>query len=284
MNYQLSELPEELVNNFKENRSIFFVGAGLSIGSGMPSWLALLNDLIGLAKKKKWVKEEKVKEYRKLLKKDKYLLVAEDLKVVLGKDYFTHMKDTFGKPDVKPSKTHQVLLKFETQLILTTNYDRLLENAFTKINGYAPRSFKYNQRKEISNSYWKQDFFILKAHGDAYDDVDGIILTQKDYRKTLYKEVGYKSIVQSIFSTKSILFLGVSLADPEVNLILDYLHDAYDAGGPTHFLLIDEASVSETEERRFEEDYNIKTICYKNKDGKHTDVLEFLKTLRKAIK
>lgn len=283
MGFKTKDIPEELIESFARNKSIFFVGAGLSIDCGLPTWKGLMQELIALAENKKWVTPKKIKDYNRLLEKDKFLTVAEDLKAVLGEDYYDYMKDKFGRPNITPSKKHLELLKFNTQLVITTNYDRLLENAFIQINKFGARSFKYNQRKEISNSYWKQDFFILKAHGDAYDNIEGIILTQKDYRKTLYKEVGYKSIMQSIFTTKSILFVGVSLSDPEVNLILDYLHDAYDAGGPTHYLLLDENSVSETEERRFEEDYKIKTICYANKSGDHSDILSFLKSLRKAV-
>lgn len=274
----------DMIDSFKEKSSIFFIGAGISMEAGLPSWGKLIKDLIDLASKQPWCGADKVEEYNKLLAEgNNFLLLAEELKSELGSLFYDFMESTFGKPDIKPTATMESVLGFNSNIILTSNYDRLIENTYTKIHGYPPPTFTYSQSREIANNYWKQKFFVLKAHGDAFSDVQGIILSQRDYRKTLYRELGYKSILQSIFSTKSVFFVGTSMTDPEFNLLLDYLHESYSGGGPTHYLLISDEKANPIIQKRFFEDFKIQTITYQNNSGCHSEINEYLKILKEKI-
>ncbi|SEL41399.1 SIR2 family protein [Parapedobacter koreensis] len=284
MSFTDDHFPLEMTDSFKQKSSIFFVGAGVSIEAGLPSWSELIKDLIDLASKQPWCRPDKVDEYKKLLSSDSnFLLLAEELKSELGSLFYDYMESTFGRPDIEPTVTMESILGFNTNIILTSNYDRLIENTFARIHGYSPPTFTYSQSREIANNYWKQKFFVLKAHGDAFSDVQGIILSQRDYRKTLYRELGYKSILQSIFSTKSVFFVGTSMTDPEFNLLLDYLHESYSGGGPTHYLLISDEKANPIIQRRFFEDFKIQTITYKNRSGNHSEINEYLNILKKKI-
>lgn len=272
--------PVEMVESFKKHSSVFFIGAGISMDAGLPSWGKLISDLIEIAAKQSWVSEAKIIEYRKLLKDgDNFLLLAEELKSELGNVFYEHIESEFGKPDIKSTPTMKSILNVKTNMILTSNYDRLIENTFTKLHGYPPNTFTYSQSREIANNYWKEKFFVLKAHGDAVSDAQGIILSQRDYRKTLYRELGYKTILQSIFSTKSIFFVGTSMTDPEFNLLLDYLHESYSGGGPIHYLLISKEKANPIIQRRFYEDFKIQTIIYENGSGDHSEIKDYVDEL-----
>lgn len=284
MSFTDDHFPMDMIDSFKEKSSIFFIGAGISMEAGLPSWGKLIKDLIDLASKQPWCGADKVEEYNKLLAEgNNFLLLAEELKSELGSLFYDFMESTFGKPDIKPTETMESVLGFNSNIILTSNYDRLIENTYTKIHGYPPPTFTYSQSREIANNYWKQKFFVLKAHGDAFSDVQGIILSQRDYRKTLYRELGYKSILQSIFSTKSVFFVGTSMTDPEFNLLLDYLHESYSGGGPTHYLLISDEKANPIIQKRFFEDFKIQTITYQNNSGCHSEINEYLKILKEKI-
>lgn len=284
MKFSDSHFPETLIESFKKGTSVFFIGAGISQEAGLPSWNGLISDLISIAEKQPWCDVKKVTEYRDLLKNENnFLLLAEELKSELGRNFYDHMEKIFGKPDITPTDTMTSILSIKTNLIITTNYDRLIENSYTKLKGFFPSSFTYNQSREIANNFWKEKFFVLKAHGDAISDVQGIIISQRDYRKTLYRELGYKSIMQSIFSTKSVFFLGTSMSDPEFNLLLDYMHDSYSGGGPEHFLLTVSDNATPTKQKRFFEDFKIKTICYDNKSGSHSEVREYIEILKSKL-
>lgn len=264
---------------------MFFVGSGLSVTAGLPTWSGLMDELITKAESSGYLGPEKIAEYRRLTTDPtKFLFLAEDLKVELASGFTEYMTERFGRPDIAPTPVHMALMGIPHDLLITINYDRLLENAYTKIHGYPPNSFTYKLSKEAANSYWKRSYFILKAHGDANSDVEGLILSQRDYRRTLYRENGYRSLLQSIFTSNAIIFLGVSLNDPEFNQLVDYLHDSYHGGGPTHFALLEESKIENTVSKRYAEDFKIRTVKYKNTDGSHQEVLEFIQCLAEAVK
>lgn len=274
------DLPEELINNFKNDLGAFFVGAGLSIDSGYPSWSGLLTEMISIAKEKSWISAEKIKDFEELSEDfTKFLFLAEELKVELGSSFEKYLEERFSQEGHDPTDAHKFLVRVNSSLVITINYDDLIERAYNDVYGRYPNSFTYDEPRAAANNFWKNNFFVLKAHGDIKKDVRSLILSQRDYRSTLYRESGYKSLLQSIFSSKSLLFVGVSLADPEFNQLLDYLHDSYHGGGPTHYLLIDRSKNQRIMERRYLDDFNIETIPFDNPDGKFNEVTEFLKIM-----
>jgi len=276
----IHEIPEELITAFSENRGIFFVGAGLSFSAGFPTWDGLIDELIKEGEKFGRISGGKKLEYEKL-KTDpvKFLMLAEELKFDLGTVFTKYMEERFQNADKAPSQNHEYIVKTQGSLIITINYDDLIEKAYNAVTKKYPNVFIYSQSKEAANNFWKNRFFILKAHGDARRDVETLILSQRDYRQTLYKETGYRSLLQAIFTTKSVLFLGVSMNDPEFNQLLDYLHDSYHGGGPTHYLLVEKQKNMSIASRRYLDDFNIQTIEYDNSSGKFEELAEFLKIL-----
>lgn len=278
------DIPEHLIENFKKKFGALFIGAGLSMGAGLPSWEGLLDDLIKLCKNIDYIPKEKIHEYESL-KSDpsKFLFLAEELKVELGKHFSMYFEDTFVNSNPQPAENHEIIANMNLSLIVTINYDDLLEKAFNQVRGNYPNSFTYSEAKLAANNYWKEKFFILKAHGDAKKDVDSLILSQRDYRRVLYREPGYRSLLQSIFTTKSIVFLGVSFTDPEFNQLLDYLHDSYHGGGPMHYLVIEENKIMKSLSRRFLEDFNIHTVTFNNDKGDYAELTSFLKIIQSEV-
>lgn len=282
MHFTKSKIPSELLDNFKTGNGVFFIGAGLSVGSGFPTWNGLIKNLIDLADKHGRATKERIKEYKKLVKDNtKLLFLAEELKVDLGSYFSEYFEAEFSKPGRKPTINHEFIAKTNSSLIITINYDDLIERAFNKVRGEYPNTLSYTQSREAANNFWRGKFFILKAHGDVKLDVQSIILSQRDYRKTLYRENGYRSLLQSIFTTKSIVFLGVSLTDPEFNQLLDYLHDSYHGGGPSHYLLVDDANYSAALTRRYKDDFKIETITFPNPKKDYAELTQFLKIISK---
>lgn len=280
---KIEDLPKELLEYFSEDLGVFFVGAGLSVGSGYPDWTNLLKQLIKKGQENGRINDDKKAEYE-ILSADptKSLMLAEELKLDLGSLFNRHMEELFQNSDKNPSINHQYIVKTKGSMIITINYDDLIEKAYNNNYHKHPNVFIYSQSREAANSFWKNRFFILKAHGDAQRDVETLILSQRDYRKTLYKESGYRSLLQTIFTTKSIFFVGVSMNDPEFNQLLDFLHDSYHGGGPTHFLLMEKSKHLSTYSRRYLEDFNIQTVTYDNSKGDYSELTEVLKLLSEA--
>ena len=278
-----ADIPKELIDNFQNNLGVFFVGAGLSIAAGYPTWDGLIGELISEAENVSWVPKEKIAEYKTLIgDSSKFLFLAEELRVEMGSHFTKYMEHRFQYSTHKHTKNHELIVTTESSLVVTINQDDLIEQAYNAAYRVYPNAFIYSQAREAANNFWKNRFFILKAHGDAKRDIDTLILSQKDYRKTLYREPGYRSLLQSIFTTKSIFFVGVSLNDPEFNQLLDFLHDSYHGGGPTHYLLVEKQKSMETISRRYFDDFNIQTITYDNAKGDYAELTMTLEILQSA--
>lgn len=276
----INDIPKNLIDNFKSGVGVFFVGAGLSRASGLPTWGGLIEELINEAEKLNWVDTAKIDELRSLATDNsKFLFLAEELKIVLGTAYEEYFERRFVESKPSVTENHRNLVRTNCNLVITINYDDIIERAYNEVFATMPNSFIYSDAKKAANNFWKNHFFILKAHGDVKTDATSVILSQQDYRKVLYREPGYRNLLQSIFTTRSVLFVGVSMSDPEFNQLLDYLHDSYHGGGPTHYLLIEQDRTNGTLTRRFKDDFKIEVIMFENSKGDYAELSEFLKLL-----
>jgi hypothetical protein len=273
-------IPKKLIESYKRGSFGIFVGSGLSRASGLPDWKQLLDELIDLAQE--MIPSERVIEMRKLSKdSSKYLMLAEELREVLASDLQKHIKNRFDNKMLQPSDVLTSLVRLNYKFIITTNYDTLIEKAFVKVFGDIPNTLTYKDAATINYNIINGEKFILKAHGDARSAPSEIILTEKDYRNIIFRAKGYQSVLHVLFSTCNVLFLGASLRDPELNLLLGYIHNIFHGGSPDHFALINKDELTKVEEDRWRKDYNINIIPYDPKDD-HQEVGLFVETLLKS--
>ncbi len=276
----IQDVPTELVDSYLQKKCGFFVGAGLSRGAGYPDWPGLLLGLINKAEHNNSLSHERANECRSLAEDpNKYLMLAEEMKDILGVEVKTYIEETFSNSSVKPSAAHEALVELKNNnFIITTNYDQLIEKAFVKHDIYQT-GYKYYEAHAIQRQLFRREFFLLKAHGDAVSAAENVILTDKDYRQLLYKEPGYQSALQSIFTMYSVIFIGCSLQDPELKLLMNYINAAFPEGGIPHYALMSTDGTVETERTRWRKDYNMRIIPI-SPDNNYEDIVTFLNILR----
>lgn len=272
---------EYIQKAIEKNSLGIYVGAGMSMGAGLPSWKNLLNELIDILQKK-GIAVSRIDEMRALAEfPSKYLMLAEELRDLIQNDLEKLIRDRFEDKSKTPTSAHDVLVKIKSKFIITTNYDTLIEKALVKnFNNYFPTIYTYKDASSINYSLWNNDHFVLKAHGDAKTPKE-IVLTERDYRNIIYAQSGYQSILHAIFSTNSILFVGVSLNDPELLLLLGYIHNIFHGGSPTHYALVSQENVTVTEIERWRKDFNIEIIKYDPREG-HIELQNFLQKILDA--
>lgn len=275
----IKDIPTELIENYLGKKCGIFVGAGLSRAAGYPDWKGLLLGLINKAESDHSLSADRADECRMLADDpSKYLMLAEEMKDILGVELKTYIEETYALKDVSPTTTHDLLVSLKrNNFIITTNYDQLIEKAFVN-NGVLPTPYKYYEAHAIQRQLYRREFFLLKAHGDAQTAADNIILTDKDYRRLLYKEPGYQSALQSIFTMYSVVFIGCSLQDPELKLLLNYINAAFPEGGIPHYALMTTESTGTTERNRWKKDYNMRIIPISSADD-YADIVTFLNIL-----
>ena len=70
-------------------------------------------------------------------------------------------------------------------------------------------------------------FFVFKVHGDV--NLPGsIILSNRDYARLLYLSPGYRSFLETVFASYTVLFVGFGGADPDLNGVVDRLSIIYE--------------------------------------------------------
>jgi hypothetical protein len=272
-------IPQKLINAYKSKSFGIYIGSGLSRASGLPDWKSLIDELINFAENEKYIVNERSLELKRLLEySENYLMLAEELKEILSSELPKFIKYKFDAPTLVPSDLLCQIIQLNHKFIITTNYDTLIEKAYAKVFHDIPNPLSYRNASAINYNILTGQPFILKAHGDAKSAPNEVILTEKDYRNIIFKEKGYQSVLQVLFSTCNVLFLGASLRDPDLKLLLGYIHNIFHGGSPDHYAMINKNDVSETEINRWRKDYNIHVITY-DPENDHQALNDFVTEL-----
>jgi hypothetical protein len=260
MIFDVKRLPKSLVQAYAEKRCAVFVGAGASQAAGYPGWDGFLELLVDRCVDENRLSEDEAQSYRNLVGvAGKQLTLASALKDKLGDVWDLVISEMFYDDHKNPAAVHTLLPKLTNlSMVITTNYDTLLEDNYA--NGRPPKVLTFSDGGEMRRLMLQRQFFILKAHGDAAKPGNGIILTINDYRG-LARERAYQSLLASIFTLNTVLFIGVSLNDPELLVMLDYLADTFEPGSrPIHYALIAEEEINPVEKERWLKDYLIQIV------------------------
>ena len=141
--------------------------------------------------------------------------------------------------DIRESRCHQLLLRLNCRTIYTTNWDRWLERAHEQagIQHHAIVGVADMAKEPLGAVR------IIKFHGDFSDD-SSLILTEDNYMKRMDLNSPLDVRLRSDAMGKSILFLGYSLRDPNLRLILYRLKELwrgteFEGAQPRSFLITD---------------------------------------------
>ena len=280
------EIPDDLIESFKKGNCAVFVGAGISRAAGLPSWKDFLNELIREAKSVPGINKAAIADYKLLIRdKSKYLTLASLLRRDLAKRFEEYVSRRFGDNLLKPSPLHRLIAQLPARFFITTNYDNLLERAYSsfyKGDRYLS-ALTYMQVGQLASCLHRGELFLLKAHGDARTEPDSIVLTEKDYRELVYRQQGYQSFLQTVFTTKKMLFLGASLDDFDLKLLLGFLYTAYHGKTPIHYALMPKKEKTAAETNALFHDFNIQVVTFSH-DEPSLGVANWLNALLRRLR
>jgi len=214
-------VPDELALAVKERRAILFAGAGLSMNVGLPSWQEFI-DRMG---------EELGLDTDNLLGPAvSYHTLAEYYRIKQGSigALRSWMDRNWKVSDekVRASKMHALLVELEFPIIYTTNYDRNIEAAFAAHR----RDFvKVANARDIAKTR-EGVAQIVKFHGD-FDDDDSLVITETDYFNRLAFDSPLDIKFRSDALGKTVLFIGYSMTDMNIRLLLHNLWRTWQSSG-----------------------------------------------------
>lgn len=211
---------ESLFQAISKGEVVLWAGAGLSLYAGLPSGVQLREILYeGLTPLEK---EEVGKE-------SELSHLADEICVLKGnRNYIIQtLKDTFRR-DFLSTETHKVISQIpHFRNIITTNYDSLFESVYGsgKLNIiFSDDHTPYIDDKKVN---------LFKIHGDL-SAPNSIIITESDYNNFFSKDTEQNtiwSIIKGIIATKSILFIGYSLEDTNVEVVFNKIRDKIGENG-----------------------------------------------------
>lgn len=197
-----------IIEAARNNSLALFVGAGVSKLSNAPSWKDLIDEIcveLGL----------KLQESYSF---DDNLRIAQMLYYHLNQDddsYYHFVENKLSPSPLFPNDVHKELLKLNPHSIITTNFDELIEDAAI-VNCQIFRTVACDSEVPKING----DRFILKVHGDLSHK--NIVLKEEDYLNYSENFKLIETLLKSIFSTSTVVFIGYGLNDYNIKLVLNW--------------------------------------------------------------
>ena len=205
---------ESLFEAISKGEVVLWVGAGLSLYAGLPSGVQLREILYeGLTP----LEKEEVGKNSDLSH------LADEICTLKGnRNYIIQtLKNTFTR-DFLSTETHKIISQIpHFRNIITTNYDSLFESVYGsgKLNViFSDNHTTYIDTKKVN---------LFKIHGDL-SNPDSIIITESDYNNFFSKDTEQNtiwSVIKGIIATKSILFIGYSLEDTNVEVVFNKIRE-----------------------------------------------------------
>ncbi len=261
-----------------DDRAVAFLGSGLSLAAGLPDWPGLLKELAGQARSSGQVTEIEQAQLIEWAGQPDFLMLADALVNKLGRGNFIRfMKEKFNGA-ATPTEVHRELTRVPFAAYVTTNYDTLLEDAWSEVQHKRLEVFTHEDQSELRDPFRNRKAFLVKIHGDIHGP-DTLVLGLQDFRKVIHQNRAYSRFMEDVLGRFSLVFLGYSLSDPDVLSILDELVTVFDGVPGQHFALVDEERMTGLRAGVFLRNYGIQVITYKKSAPNHPEVLEFVKAL-----
>lgn len=203
----------------EENRLAIFVGAGVSKSSDtdyikMPLWSDLISEL-----KSDLSIDEDVD----------YLKIAQLYHLEFGPQKYHQTLKKYFPEDIPPSSLHKEILNLKPRIIITTNWDSIIENTIEQ-EGHLYDTIR-NDNDLVSST--SQNKFI-KIHGDFIGH--NIVFKEDDYIDYSRNFPLIENYIKSIFSTHTVLFLGYSYNDINLKHIMKWIQ-SHSTSAPPMFLV-----------------------------------------------
>ena len=190
-----------LAEELEKGKLVVFVGAGVSKNSGLPDWKELIKD---------YAKYRGIKEFTS----KEYLTIPEEVFERYGSLKYYEIAEKRFSGKYFPNSIHRILKKMDLTYIITTNYDTLIEDEIKNLQIVS---------KDEDLPYTNSNRMLIKMHGDFKNK--NIVLKKSDYDNYEKKFPLISTLIKGLFTTNTILFIGYSYNDVNVQQIMNWIKE-----------------------------------------------------------
>ena len=269
--------PDDLVRDIAARRSVIFLGAGVSKnaqnarGEHPMDWKEFLRYLASLV-------PDPVHQAEIIAcVGDADLLTACELaRQHLNHDGFrTALLREFVNKGFQPANIHDDLSRVDSRFVLTTNFDKLYENRANQIQQNTVLVKTYYDA-DVADVFRRSERVVLKVHG-TIDSPDKTIFTRSQYALARRDYAHFYQLLRGLFVTHTFVFLGASLRDPDIQILLEDHAYRFDGSRP-HFIVMPRDAAREGTLRVIERTMNLRALLYDPADN-HRELAESVTAL-----
>lgn len=231
---------DDLISDLAQQKVVLFLGAGVSssvsldASSRFKGWPLFLDD--AASDRSQSLK----RQIKALLKSKDYLLACELLQSDYGESWERKVTEEYGRA-AQPSDLHKALISLRQRIILTTNFDKLVESAWSASLADGERHFKVISK--VDNDIFKvlkehDSSYIIKIHG-SIDDVSNIVFSRSQYIRLAFANENYASFLDSLLLNYTFLFVGFSMDDPAITSLMELYAYRYPRSRPHYIVSAD---------------------------------------------
>lgn len=254
---------------FNSGKLMPFVGAGLSIPCGYPGWT---NFLFNLCKESHLSKEV----LKGLINNGEYEQAAQTIYNDLGLALFNeNLEATFMSENEIMGPVCYLPLMFPNSTIITTNFDKVLEQVYKGIEYGFDLVKSGNSLNEILRIISDGSRVLIKLHGDCGQIADRVVL-HEEYEKAYNDGAAVEDFFSRVLFGQSLLFLGCSLTEDRTIKAMKNVVNKYGAETlPRHYAFLeDHEAVDRIARKKQLAEANIFPIWYP--EGEHEESIEAL--------
>lgn len=260
----------ELAKQIAAKQVILFVGAGVSMNMGYPSFKQLM-DKLALRLEFDPAVFHTLGDYLSLAE---YFAITKEGLAELPACLQEATNSLHRAQDA--SEIYQAIIDLHCPVIYTTNYDELLEQAFTACSEPYIKISRISDLAETKPGITQ----IIKYHGD-FTQRQQLVLTESSYFKRMKFDTPLDIRLRSDIIGKTVLFIGYSLSDINIRYLLYQLHQLWEADDaveakPKSYIFLSKPNL--VQEAILSSRKIIPIIA--NHDDPRTALLEFLKRIR----
>lgn len=271
--------PKEVIDAVARRRAVLFLGAGVSMNSqndtGVrpPSWEVVLRKGIDRCEGSK-------AEMKRLLKSGDFLSCCQLIKHKLNLNWVAYLEEQFLEPKFKSAEIHKEIFELDASIVATPNFDKIYDDFATKQTDDLLKIKKYYDEDipRVLRGGVDQRL-ILKIHG-CIDTPDRLIFTREDYAIARHGYYNFYRALDSLFLTNMFIFVGCSMSDPDLNLLLEQYSRSF-AGAPAHYVLLS-GRFSEDYKRLLASSFNLNILSYSPNDN-HKELLDSIRELKGLV-